>query len=161
VITLDVDWDPRSLYVDYIRGKVYIANYGSDKLSVISILKILSAGSTGAVTSVNNVGHRVTAVTSDPVFNRLYLLRDSPGEIVILRPFSDENDVFRTMMSPIMGRIGVGNTPRALMLDSEKRKIYVVNQDSDDIYIIDKTTRKTEQIIRVGKKPYDIAVLSE
>ncbi len=161
VMNLDVDWDPRSLYVDYIRGRVYVANYGSDKLSVINIMKILSAGGTGAVTSVNNVGHRVTAVTSDPVFNRLYLLRDSPGEIVILRPSFDENDATRTMMSPVMGRIGVGNTPRALMLDSEKRKIFIVNQGSDNIYIIDKTTRRTEHKVRVGKKPYDIAVLYE
>jgi YVTN family beta-propeller protein len=161
VMHLDVDWDPRSLYVDYIRGRVYVANYGSDKLSVINILKILSAGGTSAVTSMNNVGNRITAVISDPFFNRLYLLRDSPGEIVILRPSRDENDSVRTMMSPVMGRIGAGNAPRALMLDPEKRKIYVVNRNSDDIYIIDKTTRKTDQIIQVGKKPYDIAVLSE
>jgi len=161
VMNLDVDWDPRSLYVDYNRGRVYVANYGSDKLSVINVLKILTAGGTGAVTSINNVGNRITAVTSDPVFNRLYLLRDSPGEIVILRPSFDENDTVRTMMSPVMGRIAVGKTPRALMLDTEKRKIFIVNQGSDDIYIIDKTTRRKEHIIRVGQKPYDIAVLSE
>ncbi|UCH82040.1 MAG: YncE family protein [Nitrospiraceae bacterium] len=161
VITLDVDWDPRDLYVDYIRGKVFVANYGSDKLSVINILKTLTSSSTEAVTSINNVGNHITAITSDPDFDRIYLLRDSPPEIVTIRPSSNENIQLQSMISPVLGRISVGTTPRSLTLDNEKRKIFAVNRGSDDIYVIDKTTRRTELKIPVGKRPYDIAVLPE
>ena len=65
------------------------------------------------------------------------------------------------MISPVLGRISVGTTPRSLTLDNEKRKIFAVNRGSDDIYVIDKTTRRTELKIPVGKRPYDIAVLPE
>ncbi len=161
VMTLDVDWDPRSLFVDYTRGKVYVSNYGSDKLSVINIVKILSANTTDAVTSINNVGHRIISIYSDPDFDRLYLLRDVPGEIIILRPSSGESTLGQAMISPVMGRIEAGNAPRTLILDKEKRKIFVVNRDSDDIYIIDKTTRRLDARIPVGKRPYDVTVMTE
>jgi len=161
VVTLDVDWDPRSLHIDYSRGNVYVVNYGSDKLSVINILKTLTSGGAGAVKSINNVGNLMTAVITDPGFDRIYLLRDLPGELVIIKPFSETNDLPQTILQPIMGRIGVGNNPRSFMFDSEKRKIFVVNHGSDNVYVIDKTTRRTERIITVGKGPYDIAVLPE
>jgi YVTN family beta-propeller protein len=161
VLTLGVDWDPRSLHIDYSRGNVYVVNYGSDKLSVINILKTLTSGGAGSVTSINNVGNLMTDVITDPGFDRIYLLRASPGELIIIKPFSATNASVQTALQPIMSRIGVGNKPRAFMFDSEKRKIFVVNHGSDNVYVIDKTTRRTERIISVGKGPYDIAMLPE
>ncbi len=161
VLTLDVDWDPRSLHIDYSRGNVYVVNFGSDKLSVINIVQTLTAGGAGAVTSINNVGNQMTSVITDPDFDRIYLLRDMPGELLIIKPFSKTSDLMQTSLQPVMGRVSVGSNPRALMFDSEKRKIFVVNHGSDNISVIDKTTRRTESIIPVGKGPYDIAILSE
>jgi YVTN family beta-propeller protein len=103
----------------------------------------------------------MTSVITDPDFDRIYLLRDMPGELLIIKPFSKTSDLMQTSLQPVMGRVGVGSNPRALMFDSEKRKIFVVNHGSDNISVIDKTTRRTESIIPVGKGPYDIAILSE
>jgi YVTN family beta-propeller protein len=161
VINLSVEWGPVALSVDYQRGKVYIANYDSDKLSVIDILKTVKGSISGAVSTINNVGFSIIGVIADPAFDRLYLLKESPGEVVIVRPFTDGLDTFRTVTPPVMGIIAVGDSPRSLVLDPEARKLYVVNRGSDSISVIDKTTKKEEQIIPVGKRPYGIIIFQK
>ncbi len=159
VINIGVEWGPVALSVDYPRGKIYVANHDSDKLSVIDILEIIKGNKSEAVSTINNVGNLIIDVIADPVFDRVYLLRNMPGEILIIRPFSDRSKVLYTAITPIIGTIPVGNSPRSLILDPEARKLYVVNAGLNNISVIDKTTRKEEQLITVGKKPYDIAVV--
>ncbi len=161
VINVSVEWNPVALAVDYRRGKVYVANYGSDKLSVIDILQIIKGNKTGVVSAISNVGTSITGVISDPYFDRIYLLREIPGEIMVIRPFAEGFDTLKTIMTPIMGTIAVGNSPRSLILDPEARKLYVVNRGSNNISVIDKTARKEGQIIPVGKKPYGIAMFPD
>jgi len=156
VINLSVEWRPVALSVDYQRGKVYIANYDSDKLSVIDILKTVKGITSDAVSTINNVGSSITGVIADPAFDRIYLLKESPGEVVMIRPFTDSLDTLRTAMPPVVGTITVGTSPRSFVLDPEGRKLYVVNRGSDNISVIDKTTKNEEQIIPVGKSPYGI-----
>ncbi|RJQ43275.1 MAG: hypothetical protein C4538_12245, partial [Nitrospiraceae bacterium] len=73
VINIDVGWNPIALDVDYQKGKVYVTNYSSDKLSVIDILQFIKGEDENAVSAINNVGTSITGVISDPVFDRLYL----------------------------------------------------------------------------------------
>jgi YVTN family beta-propeller protein len=158
VINLDVEWRPVALSVDYQRGKVYVANYDSDKLSVIDILQTVKGNAAGAVSTINNIGFSVTGIAADPVFDRIYLLKDTPGELMIIRPFGEGFDPLKTVMPPVMGTVSVGISPRSLIFDPEFRKLYVVNRGSDNISVIDKTTKKEELTITVGKRPYGIAV---
>lgn len=158
VLTLSVEWRPVALSVDYLRGKVYVANYDSDKLSVIDIPQTVKGNTSTAVSTINNIGYSTIGVIADPAFDRLYLLKETPGEVVIVRPFTDGLDTLKTVMPPVMGTIAVGSSPRSLMLDPEARKLYVVNRGSDSISVIDKTTIKEEQVIPVGKKPYGITI---
>ncbi|MBI4849742.1 MAG: YncE family protein [Nitrospirae bacterium] len=156
VITVNVDWNPIALAVDYQRGKVYVANYNSDKLSVIDILQIIKGNKTTVVSTINNLGASITGVIPEPSFDRIYLLKERPGEIMIIKPFTDS--AAQTVMPPVMGIIPAGSAPRSFILDSELRKIYVVNRGSNNISIIDKTTRKQERVIPAGMKPYGIAM---
>ncbi len=157
IITLNVDWRPVALNVDYHRGKVYIANYASDKLSVIDILSLVKGDTAGAVGTINNVGFSIIGVVADPVFDRVYLLKDAPGEITIIKPFTSGFNSLTSAMPPVMGTIPVGISPRSLILDPELRKLYVVNSGSDTISVIDKTTKREEDVIPVGRSPYGIA----
>lgn len=161
VLSLSVDWKPVSVYVDYLRGKAYVANYGSDKLSVIDILKIVEGITSGAVSVINNVGSHITGVISDPSFDRIYLLNERAGEIDIMKPFADDFDALKSIMPPIMGTIFVGSSPRSFILDPDGRKFFVVNRGSDTISIINKTTRREEQVISVGGSPYGIAAFTK
>jgi YVTN family beta-propeller protein len=158
VFNLSVEWSPIALAVDYQRGKVYVANYNFDNLSVIDILQIVKGNKTGAASAITNVGISVIGVLPDPDLDRLYLLKDVPGQIVIIRPFSEAFGSLRTTVAPILGTITVGNSPRSLILDPEARKIYVVNRGSDTVSEIDKTTKREERVIPVGRRPYGITV---
>lgn len=158
VINLNVEWRPVALSVDYLRGKVYIANYDSDKLSVIDIPQTVRGNTAAAVSTINNIGYSTIGVIADPAFDRLYLLKEKPGEVVIVRPFTGGIDSLKTVMPPVMGTIAVGSSPRSFILDPESRKLYVVNRGSDSISVIDKTTIKEEQVIPVGRKPYGITI---
>ena len=161
VINLDVEWKPDALYVDYQRGKVYVSNYGADKLSVINILEIIKGNEAGAVSTINNVGNYITGIIADPDFERIYLLKEVPGEVVIIRPFEKGLEHMETVMPPVVGTVYVGESPQALILDPEGRKIYVVNSGSNTVSVIDKTTKKEERTIPVGKRPYGIAILRD
>ncbi|MDQ7787457.1 MAG: YncE family protein [Thermodesulfovibrionales bacterium] len=161
VITLNVQWSPIALTVDYPRGKVYVANYGYDNLSLIDIIQVIGGNKSGAVSETSNVGASLTGVISDPDFDRLYLLKEFSGEILMLRPFSEASSALKTSLSPVIGTISVGSQPRSFLMDPEGRKIYVVNRGSDSVSVVDKTTKREEKVIPVGRRPYGIAMFPE
>ncbi len=159
IVRLNVEWNPVALAIDYQRGKVYVANYGSDRLSVIDIIEVIKGNEAEAVSDITYVGTSVTGVVVDPSFDRLYLLRGVPGEIMIIRPFMD--DYFTaadTVMPLVIGTIPVGTSPRSMIMDPEARNLYVVNRGSDNVSVVDKTAREVEQVIPVGKNPYGITM---
>ena len=158
IMNITVEWNPVALEVDYQRGKVYVANYGFDNLSVIDIIEIVKGNTTGAVSAISGVGHSNTGVVSDPSLDRIYLLKEAPGEIMIIRPSLEDRSPIKTVV-PIISTVPVGTSPRSLKLDPEARKLYVVNRGSDNVSVIDKTTRREEKVIPVGKKPYGITLI--
>ncbi len=153
-----VEWSPMSVNVDYQRGKLYVTNYDSDKLSVIDILRVVRGNKTDLVGTINNIGTAGIGTTTDSTFDRLYFLREVPGEVLVVRPFSESGDVVKSQITPIVDVIGVGGDPRALLMDPEARKLYIVNRGANTVSVMDKTTRKLEQVVPVGKRPYGIAV---
>lgn len=157
VFSVPVQWSPIALEVDYPRGRVYVANFDYDDLSVVHILQIVRENMPGAVTSITNVGNSVTGIAADPEFDRLYLVKESTGEIIVIRPFSEAMGP-RAVMSPMVGAVRVGNSPRSVMPDPEGRKLYVVNRESNTVSVVDKTTLREEKVIPVGRKPYGIAM---
>jgi YVTN family beta-propeller protein len=161
VISLDVEWSPVDLEVDYERGKVYVANYNSEKLSFIDILKIVRGETSRAVGFISNIDTAIIGVIADPVFERIYLLKENSGEILIIRPFQEDFRRVDSLMPPVIDTISVGTLPRALILDPESRQLYIVNRGSNSISVINKTTRKQSMVIPVGNRPYDIAVIQE
>lgn len=158
IMNINVEWNPIALNVDFQRGKVYVANYGFDNLSVINIIELIKGNTTGAVSAISRVGRSNTGVVADPSLERMYLLKESPGEVMIIRPSLEDQSPIKTI-TPIIGTVPVGNSPRSLMLDPEARKLYVVNRGSNNVTVIDKTTRKEEKVIPVGKKPYGITMI--
>ncbi len=158
VARLSVEWSPVALAIDYQRGKVYVANYGSDRLSVIDIIEVIKGNAAGAVSDISSVGTSVTGVVVDPTFDRIYLLREVPGEIMIIRPFLEDYYTADTVMPLVIGSIPVGTSPRSMIMDPEARNLYVVNRGSDNVSVVDKTAREVERVIPVGKNPYGIAM---
>lgn len=157
--TIDVDWSPMAIEVDYQRGKVFVANYTSDKLSVLDIPEIVRGNLSGAVSFISNVGTSIIDVLSDPLFERIYLLKENSGEILFIRVFTEGLRTVEAIVPPIMGTIRVGNDPRSFILDPEARMLYIVNRGDNTISVVNKTTKRQEQVIPVGRSPYDITAL--
>jgi YVTN family beta-propeller protein len=158
VIRVGAQWGPISLTVDPQRAKVYVADYYYDNLSVIDLMQVIKGNVAGAVSEIIGVGTYIVGVIPEPELDRMYLLKESTGEILIIRPFSEAFSSQRTTTSPVIGTIPVGNYPRSFILDPEGRKLYVVNRGSDNVSVVDKTTRAVEQVIPAGKKPYGVAM---
>lgn len=161
VFSLSVEWSPAALGMDYQRGQVYVANYDSDKLSVIDIVEIVKGRKAQVVGNINNIGNSIISIVADTSFDRIYLLKEVSNELIVIRPFSEGADSFRTTITPVIDAIPMDNSPRSMLLDPEARKLYVVNRGSNNVLVIDKTTRKVEQVIPVGKKPYGITMFNQ
>ena len=157
ISTVDVDWSPRALYLDYQRGRLYVANYGSDRLSVINIFEVIKGNLGGAVTTINNVGYSVVDLVSDPSLNRLYLLRQRPAELVVIRPVTGAGT--ESIFSPVLSTIPLGGEPTDIELDIEENRLLIVNTLLDKVTVIDKTMNRRVMDIPVGNRPYRIAVL--
>lgn len=160
IVSLDVQWEPVSLLVDAGRGLVYVVNYGFDVLSAIRIPEVVRGNLAGAVISVNNVGIGGMDVAADPGFDRLYLLRET-SEVQVMRVAWENTSAQKAALPSLLSEITVGDRPRALLFDPEVRKLYVANRGSDDVSVIDKTTRRQETTIPVGRMPYAMAVFAE
>jgi YVTN family beta-propeller protein len=160
VLDIDVGWSPVSLHVDYQRGRVYVANYDSDELSVIDIISIVDGDGAVDTSSIQNVGSSVIGVSANPVFDRVYLLKARSSEVLFINPYSEGADQFRSAISPVMASVYLGGAPRSVILDPEMRKLYVVNRGDDSISVINTTTKRLERTIPVAKNPYGIAMFS-
>lgn len=157
IIDINVQWNPISLAVDYQKAKVYVANNAYDNLTIIDILQLIKGNKTSTVYDLTGVGTSLVGIIADPEFDRLYLLREYPGEILVIRPYSETFGV-GIALSPVINTIAVGISPRTFIMDPEGRNIYVVNRGSDNVSVINKTTMKEERIIPVGKKPYGVTM---
>ncbi len=158
IVKINVEWNPIALDVDYQRGRVYVANYGFDNLSVINIPELIKGNIIGAVSAISGIGHSNTGVVADPSLERIYLLKEIPGEVMIIKPSLEDRSPVKTI-TPVLGTIPVRSFPRALTLDPEERKLYIVNRGSHNVSVIDKTTMREEKVIPVGRRPYGIAMI--
>ncbi|MDD5450552.1 MAG: YncE family protein [Desulfovibrionales bacterium] len=158
--TLTVGWNPTALDVDVERGKVYVANNGSDTISIIDALKIMDGSTSDAVTTLTNVGTGGVDIAVDALFLRLYLLKDRPGEVLFLKtPVEDIAASLKSIMTPITGVIDVSGFHQSMALDPESRKLYVVDREDGIVHVIDKTSRRLIKNIPVGSKPYEITMV--
>ncbi|GAB4388387.1 MAG: hypothetical protein Kow0025_07370 [Thermodesulfovibrionales bacterium] len=161
VATIGVDWNPIALSVDAVRGRLYVANYDSDKLSIISIPQVIRNNLSGAVSTISDLDTTGTGVIADPSLDRLYFLVRDTERIALIRLTPEFLAPGRLTLTPVVGSIAVGASPRSMAMDPEGRKIYVVNRGSDSVSVIDKTTGRRESVVPVGRNPYGVAMFPE
>jgi YVTN family beta-propeller protein len=160
VMTVAVDWGPIGLSVDTERARVYVANYNSDKLSVIDIVKLAKNNVAGSVSTISNIGTSVVGVIADSSPDRLYILKEE-GDIMLISPSAELLGPEGLALTPIIGSVYAGRAPRSFLMDPERSRLYVVDRGSDSVSVIDKTTRKLGKVIPVGRRPYGIAMFPE
>ncbi|MCB0168660.1 MAG: hypothetical protein KDI79_30820, partial [Anaerolineae bacterium] len=126
--TITVGQEPRGLAVDSPRERVYVANYGSDSVSVIdsrtnTVLKTI-AGITAA-----------TGISHDPHHNIIWVTNSSTNQVTPIQA-NAEATAFT-----VLPAIAVGESPWGVTYDPIHNYIYVANSLSDSVTIIDADSR--------------------
>jgi len=158
IMTLAVGWEPVAFAMDYQRGRVYVANRGSDMVSMIDIIELIKGNAAGSVSMLNDMGYSTIDIVSETGFDRLYLLSDLPGEITMVRP--PVAGATGSSTPTVVGRLPLPGSPRSMALDPETGKLFVVDSSGSSVAVIDKVSLREEKRIPVGTRPYDIEIIS-
>ncbi len=174
--------NPAGIVVDQNRRKVYVTNKASNSVSVIDMntgfvegtitvgfnptsvaihqdkLYVANAGSNNI--SVINIPSHSVAKTIPVSQKPMWLASGLSGRLYVS---GDNNEIsfIHTSMGATTGNISVGDFPSQMAVDILRRKLYVVNTMSEDISVIDITTKRLRTIIQVGRTPHGIALIEE
>jgi YVTN family beta-propeller protein len=111
--------DPRTVAVDDLARRAYVANRGSGSISVVDL-------AAGRVTSEVSVGYRPYGVVVSPDGGMLYTAVQGAGRVVILDTASLE----------ILSTIPVGDRPSGLALSAGGETLYVTHLLSNAITVL-------------------------
>ena len=131
---------PFWLAYDSVDNTIYVANYGSNTVSVIS-------GSTDKVTGTVDVGSRPGGVAYDSASNAIY----------VANPGSNNVSVISGSTSKVTGTVDVGSYPIGVAYDSADNTIYVANVNSNNVSVISGSTSKVTGTVDVGSRPEGVA----
>jgi len=179
---ISVGNNPAGIVVDQGRRKVYVANQASNSISIIDM-------DTSAVEDTVTVGFNPTGVTiyqdklyvanagsnnisviDIPLYSvtktiplgqkPIWLVSGLPGRIYVSNADNEVSFIYASM-GVATRNISVGDLPSQMAVDPLRRKLYVVNTLSEDLSVIDLTTRRLKTVIQVGRKPHGIALIEE
>ncbi|MFV9645137.1 MAG: beta-propeller fold lactonase family protein [Desulfobacterales bacterium] len=138
--TVTVGFNPTG--VDIHQDKLYVANSGSNNISVIDI-----------------PSHSVTKTI--PMSQKpMWLVSGLSGRIYVSNANNEISFVYASM-DVTTRNISVGDIPSQMAVDPLRRKLYVVNTLSEDLSVIDLTTKRLKTVIQVGRKPHGIVLIEE
>ena len=179
---INVGEKPTDIVADTERRKIYVSNYHSLSISVIDM-------ATRLVENTINLSSnpKYMALCDD----RLYVSNESVNDVYVVNIPSYSIDTVNIAFSPerlvcgltnrvyagniafdeicflhtglevITKNIVVGRSPAGMDVDTIRRKLYVANNSSEDISVIDIKTERVIKTIPVGKKPHDIVLVVE
>jgi len=179
---ISVGNNPADILFDQDRRKVYVANKASNSVSIIDVntsavedTVTVGFNPTGMVVHqdklyVINAGSNSISVVDIPSYSvtKTILLSQKPmglvsglsGRIYVSNTGNEVSFIY-TSMDMTTGNILVGDLPSQMVVESLRRKLYVVNTLSEDLSVIDLTTRRLKTVIQVGRGPHGIAMIEE
>jgi len=117
--TISVGTDPDGVAYDSANGRMYVANYGSNNVSVIRT-------SDNTVIATISVGTNPIGVAYDSANGRMYVANNGSNTVSVIR--TSDNTVIAT--------ISVGTGPYGVAYDSANGRMYVANYGSDNVSVI-------------------------
>ncbi len=179
---ISVGNNPAGIVVDQDRRKVYVANKASNSISIINMdtsavedtvtvgfnptgaaihqdkLYVTNSGSSN-ISVIDIPSHSVTKtipMSQKPV----WLVPGLPGRIYVSNADNEVSFIYISMDMTTRS-ISVGDLPSQMAVDPLRRKLYVVNTLSENLSVIDLTTKRLKTVIQVGKKPHGIVLIKE
>lgn len=89
--------------------------------------------------------------------NHVHFVSTDKGDFAyITSAGNNQVEVYSISDKKLVKQIDVGKTPHAVMPNTDMSRMYVDNENSNDVYVIDTATNQVIAIIPVGKKPIDL-----
>jgi YVTN family beta-propeller protein len=129
-------------------GKVYVANAGSGKVTVIDVPTL-------TVKTTITVGSTPQAIIASADNNCLYVANQGSNNVTVINTSSD---------AATAAPIAVGGGPMFLRFDNKLQRVYVVNKAGNSISIINHAadcSASTATTVAVGPGPQSIAALAD
>jgi YVTN family beta-propeller protein len=137
--TVSTGTHPQALAVNPVTKKVYVANYGTNNVSVFD-------GMSNSVTATVAAGISPTAIAVNVNTNKIYVANFGAGTVTVI---NGANNATAT--------VSVGANPYALAVNSVTNKIYVANYGAGTVTVIDGASNGTSTIT-AGGNPDAVAV---
>jgi YVTN family beta-propeller protein len=139
--TVGVGQQPQGVGINSAARRVYVANRGSDTLSVVD-------SASYAVVATVAVGDSPNGVAYNPANDRIYVANGGDNSVTVLR--AGDHGLVKT--------IPVGSSPHGVAVNGVTNRVYVVNSGSNTVSIIDGTTNAVARTVAVGPKPQRAAI---
>ena len=139
--TVSVGSHPYGVAVNPSTNTVYVANYGSNSVSVID-------GSTNTVTSTVSVGNGPSGVAANPSTNTVYVANGGDDSVSVIN--GSTNAVTTT--------IQVGSGPRGVAGNPWTNTVYVANFYANSVSVIDGSANTLKSSVSVGTSPFAVDV---
>jgi YVTN family beta-propeller protein len=140
-ITVNVGTNPDAIAVNPITNQIYVANSGSNNVSVIN-------GATNQTISNITVGMAPTAIAVNPVTNRIFVANSGDGTVTVIRGATN-----------LTSKVTVGTMPIALAVNPTTNHIYVANAGSNTVTVIDGMSDQTTTLA-AGTSPSALSINS-
>jgi YVTN family beta-propeller protein len=126
-ITVPAGSGPNVVAVNPVTNKVYVANQGSDNVTVID-------GVTNATTTVTT-GSIPIAIAANPVTNKIYVANVGSNNVTVIDGATNET-----------ATVPAGTLPWAVAVNQVTNQIYVPNEFSNNVTVIDGATNATTTV---------------
>jgi YVTN family beta-propeller protein len=136
--TVTAGTNPYAVAVNPNTNKIYVANYGSNNVTVID-------GATNSTTEVS-AGTNPFTVAVNPNTNKIYVANYGSDNVTVIDGATNSTTT-----------VTAGTFPYAAAVNPNTNKIYVANYGSNNVTVIDGATNSTTEV-SAGTNPYAAAV---
>ncbi len=140
--SIKVDGSPSQMTICQARQKRYLLDRVQSELLVVDI---------NLMESEKNFplpGYGPYALVLEPREYKLWISMNASDSLTVIDPFSGESKEIR----------GIGSKPEHLIYDRDSRKVWVLNQGTKDVAILDTESDKLLKRLTLGKRPNAICI---
>jgi YVTN family beta-propeller protein len=143
---ISVGTEPTGLAINEIANRLYVANRGSDTVSVIDYF----LSNQGEFKNFTIANIPVQKYPSDIAINT------DANKIYVANYYSDSISVIDGATNTVRSTIKVGVNPSSIAINPDTNRIYVTNYGSNSVSVIDGVTNRVLEDVAVGKFPFSV-----
>ena len=161
VNTITVGTQPESIVFNADGSRAYVTNYGSKSVSVIDTTL---AQQPKVIATISNVGTNPRGIAYVQTANgpRVYVANSGAGTVSVINASTNKLIDTKPSTTLTVDPISVGPAPQQIAVSPDGTRIYVTNQNSNSVSVINTATNAIDgTAIVVGSKPAGVALSAD